>query len=464
VNRLVVPALAAALATACGSDSGGPKDLLGKLNKLPGVHAEQMSTDTSGYDYYVLQFTQPVDHDAPDGPTFQQEVSLVHRDIDAPMVVLTSGYWDYYLDHTVELTNLLGANQISVEHRYFAGSRPDPADWTKLTIQQMATDEHVIIQALRTIYPGAFVTTGGSKGGMTAVYHRRFFPDDVDATVPYVAPLSFGAPDARYPAFLDTLGPETCRQAVRDAATEMLQNRRQAMLLRANQQPGHIYTRIPIGPAVESSIVSLEWAFWQYFGVSSCDSVPAKTATDDQMFDFLDLIAPIGDNDDGQLHLFEAYYYQAYVQLGYPDGGAAYLDPYLMYKDSDYDAALPTPVPTFDGGVAMHDVDDFVQHQGNRLLFVYGEWDPWTGGKFELGQATDSLRLIQQFGTHGSRIGRLSTADRDAALDRLAAWTGVQPNLSTLRVKSTGEPLSPAIAEPREPRLPSSFVRMRRSR
>ena len=34
---------------------------------------------------------------------------------------------------------------------------------------------------------------------MTAIYHRRFYPDDVDGTVPYVAPISFGAPDLRYP-------------------------------------------------------------------------------------------------------------------------------------------------------------------------------------------------------------------------------------------------------------------------
>src|SRR5258705_12701976 len=74
VNRVAVPVLAAALATACGSGPDDPKDVLGKLNKLPGVHAEQMSTDTVGYTYYVLQGTQPVDHDAPHGQTLQPEV------------------------------------------------------------------------------------------------------------------------------------------------------------------------------------------------------------------------------------------------------------------------------------------------------------------------------------------------------------------------------------------------------
>src|SRR3954467_2324542 len=136
---------------------GAPSGLIAQLNALPGVTATETPTDQDGFTYIVLHFTQPVDHDNPDGPKFQQEVSLLHRDKDAPMIVHTSGYWDYYRDSPVELTKLLGANQISIEHRFFAESRPDPADWSKLTIEQMAADEHEIITALKTIYPKAFI-------------------------------------------------------------------------------------------------------------------------------------------------------------------------------------------------------------------------------------------------------------------------------------------------------------------
>lgn len=451
----------AVLLAACGDDPGsppGPTDLLGKLEAIPGVTVESKPTDTPGFEYFVLHFTQPVDHDQPGGQTFQQEVSLLHRDPTAPMVVLTSGYFDYYLDNTYELTNLIRGNQISIEHRFFGESRPEPADWSKLTIAQMAADQHEIITALRDIYPGAFLTTGGSKGGMTATYHRRFFPDDVDGTVPYVAPMSFGAPDVRYTTFVDQIGPTACRLALRAAATEMLQNRRAAMEARAGAQSGHSYTRIAIGPAVEGSIASLEWAFWQYYGVQFCDSVPPSNSNDDTLFDFLDSIAPVGDNDDAQVAQFEAYYYQAYAQLGFPDGNATYLDPFLLYSDRDYDKALPTPdLPVYDGGAAMTEVDEYVQQQGNRLLFIYGEWDPWTGGEYQLGQATDSLKLVQAEGSHGSRINRLSTVDRDAAYAKLAAWSGVTPTPPTSQKAFE-------VVEPREPRVPPAMIRVLRSR
>src|SRR5205807_9716054 len=132
------------------------------------------------------------------------------------------------------------------------------------------------------------------------------------------------------------------------------------------------------------------------------------------------------DNDDEQTDLFDAYYFQAYFQLGYPDDGTeTYLKPYEKYGDADYAGALPTAMPAYDGGTAMHDVDDFVQQMGDRFVFVYGQWDPWTGGAFTLGNAADSLELVEAMGTHGSTIRQLAAADRGAAVAKLAAWTGV---------------------------------------
>jgi hypothetical protein len=459
MSRLLV--VLATLA-ACGDNAAGPGpdgspdagDLLSRLRALPGVTATESPTGEADYHYFVLEFTQPVDHAAPGGQTFQQEVSLLYRDTAAPMIVHTSGYWDYYLDNPVELTRLLGANQISIEHRYFGTSRPVPTDWGKLTIEQMAGDEHAIIAALHGIFSGAFVTTGASKGGMTATYHRRFFPDDVAGSVPYVAPLSFGAPDTRYDAFLDTVGTQPCRDAVRAVAVEMLAHRRAAMTSRAAAQTAHVYTRVPLDVAVEGSIVGLEWSFWQYSGIDHCADVPAVTATDDALFAFLDDIAPVGDNDDPSCAQFEAYYYQAYAQLGYPAGGAAYLDAYEQYTDADYLGILPTAPPAYDGGTAMHDVDSYIQTSGAHLMFVYGQWDPWTGGAYALGAATDAAKYVQAEGTHGSHLTQLAAADRDAAFTRLGSWTGVTPASAKMTQR----------AAPREPRVPTALRRALRAR
>ena len=451
MRALVLAALAA-----CG-DNFIP-DVGVQLAALPGVTVTEKATATAGYRYFVLEFTQPVDHDDPSAGTFHQQVSLLHKDTGAPLVVATSGYWDYIVDNPAELTLMLGANQISIEHRFFAGSTPNPTDWSKLTIAQMAADQHAIVTALHAIYGGPAIATGASKGGMTAMYYRRFFPDDVVATVPYVAPESFAAPDSRYPPFLDTVGGDqyaTCRQAIRDAATEMLANRRAAMESRAAADATenyYSYTRIALGPAVEAAIDQLEWSFWQYRGVVFCGAIPPVTATDDDLWGFLNDYSPPFLDDDAYTEAFAPYYFQAYYQLGYPDPGASYLQPYLMYSDADYVGSFPTAEPVFDGGAAMHDIDDFVENDGDHLLFIYGQWDPWTAGAFALGGAKDALQLIQAQGTHTSHIAALADSDRAAALARLAAWTGVTPIIPAQRESVP------------EPRVPSALVRALRAR
>jgi hypothetical protein len=455
---------------ACGTNHSGssrdaappgadapPGSLLARLEAIPGVTVTQAPSATQGYDYYVLEFTQPVDHANPTGQTFQQEVSLIVVEggaLSLPMIVETDGYWDYTLSNAVELTELLGAHQISIEHRFFAGSRPDPANWADLTIEQMAADEHAIVTALKPIFTGPYVATGASKGGMTSTYFRRFFPDDVVATVPYVAPISFGAPDTRYDTEFDDdlLGPTdgVCRNAVRAAATEMLQNRRAALLADAQADAtadGYTYTRIAIGPALESAIESLEWSFWQYSGVAVCPDVPATTGSDAAMYAFLEQVSPVEDSDDEWTAAFETYDFQAEFQLGYPDTPTPYLTPYLMYSGSDYDGSLPAGTsPVYDGGSAMDDIQSYVETAGDDLLFVYGQWDPWSGGAYALGSAADAQESVVAEGTHGSEIADLAGPDQSEALARLAAWTGVTPQLPDVRRVRRRPPRLPPMA------------------
>lgn len=440
--------VAAVLAGGCGDNAGPPSltrsQLLARLRELPGVtvddpeespaNASDGSGSTGeGLSYFVLHFTQPVDHGDPSSPTFQQQVSLLHRSDVAPvpMVVFTTGYSDFYRDKSVELTELLHANQVSIEHRYYGSSRPADPDWTKLSVEQMAADEHVIISALRTIYGGAFLSAGASKGGTTAVALHSLYPDDVDGTVAYVAPLTFGAPDTRYPAFFDTVGPAICRDAVRAAAIEMLANRRAAIEARAAAQAEHSYTRVSLPAAVEAAIVALEWSFWQYSGADACHDVPLAAASDDDLFHFLDTTSPIHENSDAALVDMEAYYYETYAQIGYPDDTIASLTPYRQFDDEAYDGRLPTAEPTYNAR-AMDALLDYVTdrdltYHARRFLYIYGEWDPWTAGKFITGDATETATFFESRGTHAAQIVGLSRADRDAALAMLKDWTGVTP-------------------------------------
>ncbi len=433
-----------------------------QLAALPGmVSVTELATEQPGYRHFDLRLTQPVDHADPAGASFTQQMTLLHRGDDRPMILLSTGYNNYYGDNLGELGRLLDANQLVVEHRYFGDSRPDDADWDYLTIEQAAGDHHVIRDLIGRVYPVKWLATGASKGGMTSVYHRRFWPDDVDGTVPYVAPISFGAPDYAYDAHVDALGPPACRQALIDYTVELLTNRRAMLENRAAAQAaadGWAYTRVELGPAVESAVAGVYWSFWQYNGVAWCAEVPPVTASDATMWAFLDEVSPVSGSADGAYDGFEAYYFQAEFELGYPGTIDEYLDGLLTYGADAYAGLYPVGVPLPDyRAAAMEDIDAWVKREGDGLLFLYGEWDPWTGGTFDLGAATDSVLLTVAEGSHGARLTRLSDADRAIAFDRLEAWTGVTPVIPEPSARDRR-------AEPAAPRLPPALVHALRLR
>jgi hypothetical protein len=430
------------------------RDIAIRLNDLPGVTAQEYSCQfTSNARCFLMTFTQDVDHTVSGGPTFEQHATLTHVDLARPFVALTSGYMDFYGDYRDELAEILNGNQISIEHRFFNQSRPEPADWTKLTIAQMAADQHHIAELLKPIYTGAWLATGGSKGGMTASYWRRFYPDDVVATVPYVAPLSHGQGDERYNTFLDAR-PQTCRDKLRALQVELLtQARFDAMVQRATAE-GDDYNFVAVGPAVEAGITALEFAFWQYQDVSACSDIPATTATNATLWAFLNEVAAPSDNNDDNVIAFAPYYYQAVYELGYPSSTSAHLVGLTRYNGDEYAGVYPAGVelPTF-RGAAMLDVENWVRNEGERLLFIYGEHDPWTAARYPAAP-TDSLSLTMPAGNHGSGIYGLEPADQAAALAKLEAWTGVPPNAFALTARAW-------LPKPKPPRIPTALLRAR---
>src|SRR5688500_13585637 len=199
MRNVRVALIALALGACGGDDDGGDGDALpdGDLADVlaasPGMTVTEEEVEPP-YRFFRLEYQQPVDHADPDGAAFGQRMTLVHRDPEAPMILHTGGYHLYEQPFLSELGVLLDGNQVHVEQRFFGPSRPDPADWAMLTIEEAAADHPRIVEALAPLYRGAWLSTGASKGGMTSIFHRRFYPDDVDVTVPYVPPISFRAP------------------------------------------------------------------------------------------------------------------------------------------------------------------------------------------------------------------------------------------------------------------------------
>ena len=176
-----------------------------RLAALPGVSDVEALESTTFPEKYVFFIKQQLDGKDASKGTFEQRVVLCHRGFDRPTVLVTEGYsarYALYKGYIEELAKLFDTNIIFVEYRYFEKSMPTPCNWDYLTVENSLDDLHHVNQTLHAMYKGKWIATGISKGGQTTMFYRCFFPDDVDISVPYVAPLNRSVEDGRHEEFL----------------------------------------------------------------------------------------------------------------------------------------------------------------------------------------------------------------------------------------------------------------------
>jgi hypothetical protein len=436
-RRLAVTILTA-LATLVGLTAAVPAqaaapDILAQLRAVPGLTVvSEQAPPLPGYRFFFLTFRQPVDHLNPQAGTFEQRLQLLHKSTDRPMVLHTTGYNMPEFAFRSEPMRLIDGNQISVEQRFFLPSRPSPADWSKLNIWQAATDHHLIVGALKTIYKANWISTGASKGGMTSVYHRRFYPGDVNGVVAYVAPNNvINHNDAAYDQFFKHVGTDApCRTALNNfqiAAfndrTELV-NRFEAMAAGTGQTFNQVFGSADA--AFEVAVLDTRWAFWQFFNQSDCPSVPAPTASTDELFDFVDQIAGWASYTDQGILPFEPYFYQAATQLGWPELNLNYVRDLLRYPGmyNEANSSLPPEVRSTHDDFPMIDIDRWVTKSSSQMLFIYGSNDPWSQEVFHPSK-NDSFSYLAPGSNHGANISRLTPADGAAATATLRRWAGV---------------------------------------
>ncbi|TDD58261.1 peptidase S37 [Kribbella antibiotica] len=393
-----------------------------RLETIAGLRVESGQL-LNGKPFFVLWYAQPTDHHATGGEQFEQRITLWHKGFDRPTVLQTTGYMGTAGANAAEPTRLVDGNQLNIEQRFFGRSTPASKDWTKLDIWQAATDHHRIVEAFKPLYGGKWLSTGASKGGMTSVYHRRFYPADVDATIAYVAPQDTVNAQDSYVDFIQQAGTDpACNEALRTLQRNALY-RRAAMLpklVALRQTYDEAYGSAD--RAFEAAVLDTPFKFWQYRTQSSCLLIPGRSATDQQLFTFIGQIVDWSSYSDAGVAPYRAYFYQAAAQLNWPDTstGTTWLKGLLHYPEaSAAPAALKAP-PKHDAQ-AMPDIDHWARTSATRMLYVYGANDPWSAEQFAP-CPQDCHTYVVPAGNHNATIAGLPTAQRTAATDLLKKW------------------------------------------
>ncbi|MFF3750151.1 S28 family serine protease [Streptomyces sp. NPDC002018] len=422
-------------------------DIKDRVLAIPGMSLIQ-EKPYEGYRYFVLNYTQPVDHRHPSKGTFQQRVTLLHKDTSRPTVFFTGGYNVSTNPSRSEPTRIIDGNQVSMEYRFFTPSRPQPADWSKLDIWQAASDQHRIFSAFKKIYPKKWLSTGGSKGGMTATYFERFYPRDMDGVVAYVAPNDVvNKEDSAYDRFFERVGTKECRDKLNGVQREALVRRGALETTYQEWADANGYTFTTVGSldkAYEAVVLDFVWAFWQYSLLSDCEFIPvAATASDQEIYDTIDAISGFSAYTDQGLETYAPYYYQAGTQLGSPDIKQPHLGKLSRYGYQPPRNFVPRSIPMRFDPSTMPDVDSWVRRHANQMLFVYGQNDPWGAEPFRLGHgARDSYVYVAPGANHGANVAALVPDEQAKATARILAWAGVAP-AAVQQDAAKAKPLAP---------------------
>ncbi|GGP88213.1 S28 family serine protease [Streptomyces griseomycini] len=403
-------------------------DVVRRIASLPGVRIVEERPDAGpGYRFFVLGLRQPVDHTDPSAGTFEQRLTLLHTSAERPTVLFTTGYEAVLTPRLTEPAVLLGGNQLQAEHRYFGTSRPRPHDYSYLTIRQAADDHHRVVRTFRRLYPGAWISTGGSKGGMASVYHRRFHPHDVDGTVAYAAPNNVDdRDDSAYLRFLGTVGTAADREAIEHAQRRLLLHRAE-LVARYEAETAAAGTAFRIvgsaDKAFEIAVLRAPFMFWQNGGgAADRAALPGPDATADQLYAWLDDTAGLALYTDAVARAYVPYWYQLGTEMGYLDVPTAHLDDLLRHPGATEPRSfVPRDVPLRFDPDAMPDVDRWVRRRGARLLFVNGTQDPSVAEPFPPGRH-DSRVLWVPGANHHTEIAALPAADRAEATAMLTRW------------------------------------------
>ena len=405
-----------------------PDELRQKLAALHGISGIEKLESEVYPEKYLVRITQQVDPKNPAAGTFTQRVVIGHVGFDRPTVIVTEGYGGAYAlnpKYQEELTKLLNANLVFVEYRYFLESTPEPKNWDYLTAENSAYDLHHVNQTFRQLYQGKWISTGISKGGQTTCLYRAYFPDDVDFSVPYVAPLNRAVEDGRHEPFLRQVGTKAERDRILAFQKAVLKQKAAIVPMLENYCQEHKLTfRIPMAEVLDYSVLEYPFAIWQWG--TPVDQVPEPTASAADLFNHLIEISEPSYFSNEQPYV--SFDVQACRELGYYGYDTAPFKGLLTIKSAKgYLNKLMLPTELIDQvefrPELYHKVYNFLKDNDPKMIFIYGEIDPWSATRVPTFRGKKNEQIyIQPRGSHRSRIGNMPEEMKKQIMDQIHAW------------------------------------------
>ena len=444
-------------------------DLLKGVDNIESIEAFTPAWNNVGFtEFYEVFFRQPIDHNNPSVGTIKQKAFLFFKGFDRPTVMYTSGYGlsDAWKNYThLDIAANMDANLIFVEHRYFGDSKNlDDTRWDYLTIEQAAADHHAIFQSLKPLLPKEWVSTGTSKDGMTSLFYRYFYPNDMTVTTVFCSPLMTSLYYKPIGTYLEEeSGSDAERENMHAIYNKLLENLddenniyntyvQMCEKYNAQLQELHPEQTYPwFDSSLSTYVFSLPSFFFSQFSYNTAKeralNIPSADAEPEVILDYIyfrDILTQNGlwkyDSPLTPAAEEEDYYWKSWTDYPYYIQTAKQLGQ-LCYDFSRYESLIgevpqnPNPSGLFEQDLWLYDTYDnsrikdirenFLPTTNCPILFYYAKNDPWTGARPDKINESNTMLLIGERGVHNQDLNNpehFSADDKAQIMDFLARY------------------------------------------
>jgi len=392
------------------------------LSNIDGIEYVKTPLDSSHQLAYTIFIEQLIDADDVTKGHFHQKVYLVDMDKSLPMVMVTEGY-TANRNYISEPAQILKCNQIIVEHRYFGESVPDSLDWSQLTTKNAAADHHHIYEVLSAYYNNKWISTGVSKGGQTSIFYKYYYPKDMHISMPYVAPLNLEREDVRINWFLRHVGTDQENAAILNYQRLMLENFDSIFpIFKSYAEESNEVFAVNDTMAYEFMVLEFPFSYFQWGNLNVAD-IPSEIVSVKEMMKPMNRLGLVSFYYKSTVDGLMPFMVQAYRELGYYDYDLDSLKPYLRkIENSSNIAFVPQDLRFEYDPKIMNNVYDFIHNEGDRMIFIYGELDPWFSTSVNPDSRTDAIKLVLSGGSHSTRLKHFSNETNAMILDKLNTW------------------------------------------
>ena len=169
-------------------------------------------------------------------------------------------------------------------------------------------------------------------------------------------------------------------------------------------------------------VLEFSFGFWQW-GPGNTKNLPKANASAKALADQLISSGGVGFFSD-QDRVDDPFNYQAYTEMGMYGYKTEKFKDLLKFAKDDIVSNkefVSQEINSFNIDV-MQKMSDWILDNGNNILYIYGEFDPWSATAVETGTNTNAVKMVLKGANHGTRIRHFKGEQKEKIYSALEEW------------------------------------------